>query len=111
MLRGSRGIRHHRFDVGAHHRPDPRLARIAPELIGRAAATAQAFAQPLHRHVESSLPAIAETVDDRSAWIGDGDIDAVDAMTCDALGQKPPAEAHEPNARIVDLRPPGGALD
>ena len=32
-------------------------------------------------------------------------------MTLDPFSQRRPSEAHEPNARIVDLGPPGSALD
>src|SRR3546814_6116780 len=87
MLRGSRGIGHHCFDVGAHDRPDPRLARVTPELIRLASAAAEALAQSLHRYIETDLGPVAKAVDDCSRRISDGNIDTLDAVTLHPFGQ------------------------
>src|SRR6266702_8873444 len=110
MLRGSRGIRHHRFDVRAHGRPDPRLARVTPELVRLAPAAAEALAQPLHCNVEAYLGAVAEAVDDCPRGICNGNVDILDAVTLDPFSQRRPSEAHEPNRRVVDLGAPGSTV-
>ncbi len=81
MLRGSHGIGHHCFGVRAHDRPDPRLARVTPELIRLASAAADPLAQSLHRYIETDLGPVAEAVDDCPRRIRDGDVDILDAMT------------------------------
>jgi hypothetical protein len=43
MLRVSGGIEHYRFEIGAHHRPNPRSMRMAPEFIRGASLAAKAL--------------------------------------------------------------------
>src|SRR3990167_2398854 len=111
MLRGSRGIGHHCLNVRAHDRPDPRLARVTPELIRLAPAAAEAFAQSLHRYVETDLGPVTEAVDDCPRRIRDGNVDILDAVTLDPFRQRRPRKAHEPDRWIIDLGAPGGTVD
>lgn len=87
MLSGSRAIGRHCFDVGTYDRPDPRLARVTPELIRLASATAETLAQPLPRDVEANLGPVAKTIDNCLRRIRDGNVDILDAVTLNSFGQ------------------------
>lgn len=111
MLRVSRAMRYHRLDVGAHDRPDSRLLRVKPKLIGRTFAMPDAFAQSLHRGVEADLVAVAETVHDGSRRVGDWDFAGLNRIPFDSLGHGPAAKPHETNGRVADRWPPRAAFD
>ena len=74
-------------------------------------ALSQALAQIFQGHIEPDLAAITEAVHDGSGGIGDCDLDALDAVTLDAIGERRPAEADEADRRILDPRAPGSAID
>ena len=82
-----------------------------PELIRCASAAAEAFAQPLHRYVETDLGPVAEAVDDCPCRIRDGNLDTLDAVTLHTFDQRRSRKAHEPDWWIIDLGTPRGTVD
>src|ERR1700733_385085 len=110
-LRTSRGISHHRLDIGTHDGPGAGLLCIAPELIRRAFALPDSFAQPFHCHVDTDLVAIPEAVHDGARRIGNGKFARVNRVPLDALGHGPSAEPDKPDGRVADCRLPCRAFD
>lgn len=88
-----------------------RLARVTPELIRLASATAETLAQPLHRDVEANLGPVAKTIDNCLRRIRDGNVDILDAVTLNSFGQSRSCEPHESHSGIIDLGPPGDTVD
>jgi hypothetical protein len=84
-LRDGLAIGHQRFDVGPHHRPEPRSLGVSPELVGRAAPAAQSLAQPLQGEVQADLVAVAEAIDDGFGGTVDRDFDVFDQVAFDAF--------------------------
>src|SRR6266702_5952935 len=102
MLRTSRGIRYHRFDIGTHDRPNLRLLCILPELIRRTFTMSDAFAQPFHCDVDTDFSAVSEAVHDGARGICDGDFAGLSGIPVHAFGQPPSAEPNNPNGRVAD---------
>ena len=74
-------------------------------------ATAKAFAQPFHGHVDSNLGPVAKTIDNCSRGLCDGNFNALDPMANNAFGERSSSETHKPDSRVVDLGPPRRPVD
>ena len=60
-------------------------------------ATAKAFAQPFHGHVDSNLGPVAKTIDNCSRGLCDGNFNALDPMANNAFGERSSSETHKPD--------------
>ena len=93
-----------RVQIGLHHASHAADAGEARQVVRTAPVAATEVAQRFDRDVDADLVAVLEAVSDGLGGRVDANLDALDSVGVDSLGEGRVREARDPQTRVVEPR-------